>query len=224
MQIFSNIPTLFEYFLDVLQQRVEILEKDDISVFLESSDSSHNDERTNNEVKRETDQCLAINETPLNDQGIKNIDKITDNNAKSYQSSFKYGNKYKRQNRLDAVDDIYTTEIHEFGQAGQLSKAYKKNFDDSKESAKDITAREIIKNDFIDKPLLKHLPNLNKLDEKSITNKKLKSRPRRNDPKLGNEFAGIYWSLFYLSPEEVEEKTIRTEQIIEDHKKKNRKK
>lgn len=221
MQIFRNIPTLFEYFLDVLEQRVEILEKDDISVFQEGCEAKDGCEK--NTIKREVGHYLTNIKNSLIDEK-----KIDDSNAGIYHTS----NKLKIDNSK-AMDRSYTTEKHEYGQSiSQYPNPNKKSLSDSKATQlNDMAKRDIIKNEFINKPLEKHIAVMKNHNTKSISSTeipKIKHNIKKNKHKresylqLRKALKGIDWSQLYLSPEEVEEKAIKTEQIIEDHNNKGR--
>uniref|UniRef100_A0A2H1VB38 SFRICE_014339 n=1 Tax=Spodoptera frugiperda TaxID=7108 RepID=A0A2H1VB38_SPOFR len=89
IQIFRSIPVLFEYLLNVIEERPQILENNDVTMFkrnldgeheedIESYDERDRDKRENNDEKenvnkRETDDSKAVRTTAAYEYGNSNV-------------------------------------------------------------------------------------------------------------------------------------------------------
>lgn len=205
--IFHSIPTLFEYLLDILQERPEILEKDDVTFFQEV-----HLEPSKGEVKRE-------------------VHKISDDDFEVFKRNIgQHFLAYTRQGNMVNNED-FTVEI-----TTDVSETVTGEFSEQiNDKISTITDTEITTEGYIDvNKIIKQIKTReshnglnNKLTTKltSKSNKNGKENTfkgkKRNIRNYGDSFFGsIDWSKFYLSPEEVEDQALKIEQAIEDHNKK----
>lgn len=180
-QIFHGIPTLFEYLLEILEKRPEILEKDDVSFFQEPlQEACERDNTRKREICEQCESNLASAENHF--EGLKK------NIVMNYVSNVKDANTDGDYSIGEVV-----TEIPEI-------KTAKRNHDNKK------------------------APNFSHSKSKTKTNKmerKDKAKGKKRNVNTDESFLGsIDWSKLNLSPEEVEEQTLKIEQAIEEHNKK----
>ncbi|PZC73405.1 hypothetical protein B5X24_HaOG209538 [Helicoverpa armigera] len=197
VQIFKSIPALFEYLLDALEERPEILEKNDVTLFNRNLDVDNSEECENSEYDNGIDKRNA--KCDVNDNNFNSVNKRdtdTSDEVKETTATYEYGNSNVVTTGLDEID---------------RSKVLK------------VTKR-LVDNDFNNK-------DVGDMKNKIKTNEnRLKGRFKRDVlSKLDDDSADLfrtYGEGFFgfehlfgldLKPEEIEERILEAEKLLEEH-------
>ncbi|KAG6455323.1 hypothetical protein O3G_MSEX009149 [Manduca sexta] len=252
MEIFRNIPRLFEYFLSRLAEKPEVLEKDDITVFVRSANFNHEygrgkrdgycedlDKPTEKEVKRET--MCTLSDLP--------------NESKSLTVS-----EIKRQNdiNMNDSDKLFNQDVGEIkDESDKNSEQTKRGIASNDNNVKqycltqdyakncntencDTYCNHNVKRDAINPNYEVDTSIKTTGRQYNLTHKKLDEKNNKNILKIKNvneklnkvtkkiknyrkRYAPAESMFFNLSPEDVENTVLMVEQMLEKHNNKESK-
>ncbi|KAJ8711460.1 hypothetical protein PYW07_008702 [Mythimna separata] len=202
VQIFRSIPALFEYLLDALEERPEILEKNDVTMFKRNMDIADTKtdecENSDSETKMDKRDCYGTN--------------MQDNLGGSNEV-------YKRE-ASTSKEVAETTVAYEYGNSNVVMKG----LDDIIESTNFVAKRFAnTNNKRMNSELLKRDNRVN-FKKRSVLSK-LDDDMNNMLWKYGDVFLG-FEHLFGLdlNPEEIEERILTAEKLLEEHNNKKEEK
>ncbi|XP_037292811.1 uncharacterized protein LOC119188863 [Manduca sexta] len=252
MEIFRNIPRLFEYFLSRLAEKPEVLEKDDITVFVRSANFNHEygrgkrdgycedlDKPTEKEVKRETtctlsdlpNESKSLTASETKRQSDININDSDQQFNKDIGEMKDDGDKKSEQTKR-GVNSNYNN-IKQYC----LTQSYAKNC--NTENC-DTYCNHNVKRDAINRNYEVDTSIRTTRKQYNLTNKKLDEMNTKNILKIknvneklnkvtkkiknyGKRYAAAESAFFNLSPEDVENTVLMVEQMLEKHNNKKSK-
>lgn len=204
IQIFKRIPSLFEYLIEALEERPEILEKNDVTIFkrnlevnTDENGSSDNEKKTE---KRDTDS---------------NDDKIQDELGSTHNVA--------KRDAGDSKGTSKTTIAYEYGNSNIVMKAFDESELESNKLISNRIANYDDRNTLVDsknykREIMKRQNSINSPGKRNVEYKLnddvISDMLRKN----GDVFFG-FESFFGLDlkPEEIEERILSAEKLLEEH-------
>ncbi|XP_004922738.1 uncharacterized protein LOC101743345 [Bombyx mori] len=197
IQIFKNIPALFEYLLEMLETRPEILERNDVTVFVKNKQNLKRDVRESliheNDANLKKQNIIPkTNELKRDTMYVNTNNRNTKKLVRSFNGKRKTLNDFAKEREPDIVR-------HEYGNSIKHLDGH--NEDKHIDGAKLNT---VSKRD-----------NLTPVTDTSVElNTQVKDFFNDNINMFG-------FNLHYLSPEEVERQMLTVEQMLEEHNSKD---
>nr|XP_049699384.1 uncharacterized protein LOC110380626 [Helicoverpa armigera] len=194
VQIFKSIPALFEYLLDALEERPEILEKNDVTLFNRNLDVDDSEECENSEHEKTIDKRNA--KCDVNDNNYNSVhkrDTDTSNEVKESTVTYEYGNSNVVMKGLDEMEILKVT-------------------------------RRLVNNDFNNKDIgdMRNKIKTNENRLKGRFKRDVLSKLDDDSADLFRTYGEGFFGFEHLfgldlKPEEIEESILEAEKLLEEH-------